>query len=713
MFKLLRYFSVTSLLAFTIVIVLLAVFYQRTATRDLTELEENANVALTQMFANTLWPRFAPFVTTASSLSVEELRSHPVIQELHQAVLEQMNGLPVVKVKVYNLNALTVFSTDASQIGDDKSTNAGYLSARSGQVASELTHRDTFSAFESVIENRDVFSSYIPIRPGVGQQIEGVFELYTDVTPLLNRIRLTQRIIIFRVTLILLGLYAVLFLVVGHADRIIRRHHNEREQVEKKLQHDALHDGLTGLANRSLLGSRLDHAHKYSARNQDYGFAVMFIDLDRFKIINDSLGHDVGDQLLITVAERLRECLRASDTVARLDDKHVISRFGGDEFAVFLDDVRTPEEAAVVAERVQTSLSAPIMLNDHEVATSASIGIALSSTVVDDFEDLLKAADTAMYRAKENGKAQYAIFDADMGQEADTRLHLENDLRMAIEREEFHLAYQPIVSLDRGEIKGIEALLRWHHPQHGLISPEEFIPIAEESRLIVPIGTWVLWEGCRQVSFWKTLFPDVDLELSINVSGQQLSQPNFARVVENVLNETGVKGSALKLEITEGGLVQEGKSTRRTLHELKELGVSLAIDDFGMGYSSLSYVHRFPIDTIKIDRSFIARIGTDQEGAEIVRTITNLGKNLGLKVIAEGIETPEQRDLLRNLGCETGQGWLYSKAVAGNAIEEMLRTVSAKHLYNGDTVVNDNQIDADENDEPTTELGGESFVIQK
>ncbi len=369
------------------------------------------------------------------------------------------------------------------------------------------------------------------------------------ITPLLNRIGLTQRIIILGVTLILLGLYAVLFLVVGHADRIIRRHHNEREQVEKKLQHDALHDGLTGLANRSLLSSRLDHALKYSARNRDYGFAVMFIDLDRFKIINDSLGHGVGDQLLITVAERLQECLRASDTVARLDDKHVISRFGGDEFAVLLDDVRTPEEAAVVAERVQTSLSAPIMLNDHEVATSASIGIALSSTEVDDFEDLLKAADTAMYRARENGKAQYAIFDAGMGQAADTRLHIENDLRMAIEREEFHLAYQPIVSLGRGEIKGIEALLRWHHPQRGLISPEEFIPIAEESRLIVPIGTWVLWESCRQVSFWQTLFPDVDLELSINVSGQQLSQPNFAREVENVLNETGLKGSALKSQV--------------------------------------------------------------------------------------------------------------------------------------------------------------------
>ena len=673
MFKLLRYFSLTSLIAFTIVIAMLAGFYQRTAVRDLTEAEEIGNVALTQVFANSLWPRFQQFVTTASRLTLEELRSHPDLQELHRAVLEQMNGLPVIKVKVYDLEGLTVFSTDASQIGDDKSGNAGFQSARAGRVASELTHRDTFSAFEGVIENRDVFASYIPIQQGPGQAVEGVFELYRDVTPLLQRIRGTQGNIIIGVTLILISLYLVLFVIVGRADRIIRRQHLERQKAEEKLQYDAVHDTLTGLANRTLLGERLDHALKYSVRNHDYGFAVMFIDLDRFKVINDSLGHDAGDQLLVRVAERLLKCLRESDMVARLADRHLVSRFGGDEFAILLDDVKSIEDAAQVAERVQSCLAAPFTVNDHQVTTTASIGIALSSTVVDGFDDLLKAADTAMYRAKERGKAQYAIFDAGMGQHADSRLQLENDLRAAIDRQEFYLAYQPIVALGSGEITGIEALLRWQHPTRGLVPPSEFIPIAEESGLIVPIGSWVLRESCRQVGIWKSRFPAADLTLNINVSGKQLSQPDFIRQVTAVLAEAGLEGSTLQLEITEGVLIQEQAHTLRTFHELKGLGVGLTIDDFGTGYSSLSYLHRFPIDAIKIDRAFIARIDRDREGVEIVRTIAHLGHNLGLHVIPEGIETPEQQRFLLDLGCQTGQGWLFSEAVPEPAFGELIR----------------------------------------
>jgi len=435
----------------------------------------------------------------------------------------------------------------------------------------------------------------------------------------------------------------------------------ELERVSRELQesrehfrHAAFHDSLTGLPNRALLTDHLKLAIERARRRPDHLFAVLFLDLDRFKNINDSLGHAAGDQLLIETAARLELCSRPSDTVARL---------GGDEFAILLDGLASECDALRVAERVQEELSRPFRLGGHEVYTTASIGITLSTHAYADPENVLRDADTAMYRAKEKGKARYEMFDLDMHADAVARLQLENDLRRAVEHNEFEVFYQPIVALGDGKIAGFEALVRWRHPERGLVSPVEFIPLAEETRLITEIGEWVLRESCRQMSEWRDLLPPSHrpLIISVNLSSKQLTQPDLIERIKQILRETGLPPHLLKLEITESAVMDNAESAASMLAQLRDLGIRLSIDDFGTGYSSLSYLHRFPVDTLKIDRSFVSRMGQGDENSEIVRTIVTLASNLGMTVIAEGVETEAQHEQLSALGCEYAQGYLYAK----------------------------------------------------
>jgi diguanylate cyclase (GGDEF)-like protein/PAS domain S-box-containing protein len=404
-----------------------------------------------------------------------------------------------------------------------------------------------------------------------------------------------------------------------------------RRVAEQQLLHDALHDSLTGLSNRVLFSDRLAHVLSLAKRRQDYNFAVLFIDLDRFKVINDSLGHSVGDQLLSAIAQRLRVCLRTSDTFARL---------GGDEFAILIEDVQQKEDATYVAERIGQELRLPFNLSGHEVFAAASIGILLGSSDYDRPEELLRDADTAMYRAKAQGKGCYEVFNIDMRDRAIAQLHLENDLRRAVENQEFQLHYQPIVSLKYQNITGFEALVRWQHPQRGLVSPAEFIPTAEDTGLIVPLGWWVLKEACRQMRAWQLQFVvEPPLTINVNLSGKQFTQANLSEQIEQILQETGLPASSLKLEITESCVVENIKLAATMLANLQSLGIQVAIDDFGTGYSSLAYLHRFPVNTLKIDRSFINSL--DGDGVEIVRAIVNLAWNLGMKVNSNaGPKTP-------------------------------------------------------------------------
>ena len=432
-------------------------------------------------------------------------------------------------------------------------------------------------------------------------------------------------------------------------------------------------DPLTGLPNRLLFIDRLGRLIKHSQRRKDHLFAVLFLDLDGFKMINDSLGHLAGDQLLVGVATRLEKCLRSSDTVARLGETFTVARLGGDEFTILLDDIKEPGDADRAAERLMKALAPPFLLAGKEVFTSISIGIALSNTAYDQPEDMLRDADTAMYRAKSLGKARYEVFDADMRASVIARLQLETDMRRALERNEFRNFYQPIVALDSGRIVGFEALMRWQHPIRGMIGPEEFIFVAEETGLIRELGWWSLREACRQMTNWRARSEACfDLTISVNLSAKQLLQQHLVPEMKKLLSETGLPAEALKLEITESAVMADPAAAAEMLQQIKSLGIRLAIDDFGTGYSSLSYLHRFPLDTLKIDRSFISGEAENGGCMEIARTIMPMAKNLRLDVVAEGVETIEQVAVLKKLQCKYAQGYYFSRPVAPEDVPPLL-----------------------------------------
>jgi diguanylate cyclase (GGDEF)-like protein/PAS domain S-box-containing protein len=447
------------------------------------------------------------------------------------------------------------------------------------------------------------------------------------------------------------------------ATQILTRDITERRRAEEQLLHDAFHDSLTGLPNRALFIDHLQLAVNHLRRRKGYLFAVLFIDLDRFKVINDSLGHMVGDKLLIATARRLESCLREGDTIARL---------GGDEFTILLDGIKDRGDAQRVAERVQELLAEPFHLAGRELFVTASVGIKYSGNDDEQPEDLLRDADTAMYCAKTFGKAQYQVFDAKMHTSALTNLQLESDLRRAIEREEFCVNYQPIVSLQSGRISGFEALVRWRHPERGVILPSEFISFAEETGLILQIDRIVLRQACLQMRSWQKTIPFTrQMKVSVNLSCKQFMQPLIVEQVLEILEETALDPCSLKLEITESVMMERGDHAMSVLERLSQSGIELSLDDFGTGYSSLSYIHRFPVTTLKIDQSFIKRIGGEQN-EEIVRAVVALARNLGIEVVAEGIETVVQLDQLRALNCEKGQGFYFSNPVDAESATRLI-----------------------------------------
>ena len=451
----------------------------------------------------------------------------------------------------------------------------------------------------------------------------------------------------------------------------------ERKRAEEQLLHDAFHDGLTGLSNRALFLDRLGQAIERSKRQEQFQFAVLFLDVDRFKVINDSLGHRLGDELLITIGQRLEGCLRPGDTLARL---------GGDEFALLIQDIDGTEEAVQLAEQIHDIMRSPFDLAGQEIFVSVSIGIALRDGDAMRPDDLLRNADTAMYQAKAIGRARHAIFNTTMHTKALALLRLETDLRRAIAtadmngepHDEFQMRYQPIIYLPTEKIAGFEALVRWHHPERGMVSPAEFVPVTEETGLIIPLGQWIFSQACHQLQRWYEKFPDQPLSMSINLSPKQFAQADLVENVQRVLETAQILNNRLmfnlKLEVTEGTIMQNPETSAALLRRLKELGVTLLIDDFGTGYSSLSYLHRFPFDTVKIDQSFVKRIGIDSESEEIVRAITTLAHNLNMTVVAEGVETFEQMIQLKEMGAEYGQGYFFAKPLSTQDAEQLLTT---------------------------------------
>ncbi len=438
----------------------------------------------------------------------------------------------------------------------------------------------------------------------------------------------------------------------------------ERKHMEKQLLHDALHDSLTGLPNRALFMDRLDHELKRAKTNPDYVFAVLFLDLDRFKVVNDSAGHLVGDQLLVEIARRLEKSVNFTDTVARL---------GGDEFTILLENIHNIQNAIAVAKKIDLALRIPFNLQGYELFTSASIGIALSSEGYNKPDEIMRDADLTMYSAKEQGRARYEIFNSSLHERAITRLQLETDMRHGIAREEFLIYYQPISCLETGKLAGFEALARWKHPTRGIVSPGEFIPVAEETGTIIPLGTWILQKACQQMQLWHEKYPHKSsLQISVNLSGKQLREASLLEKIDSILQETGLSAKHLKLEITESSLIENMEVATKTLLEIKSRDIKLSMDDFGTGYSSLSYLHRFPVDILKIDRSFVQDIQINKGNYAIVKAIVTLAHVLDMEVIAEGIEDAYQLDQLKLLNCEYGQGYYFAKPLNQQEAEELI-----------------------------------------
>lgn len=679
-FRLTRYFSVLSLVLILLAGGALGLSAQHQATHQTERLAQDYNEAMGQVFTNQLWPAFAGLVEGSSGRSGDALRADPRLANLQARTSGLMRDSHIIKVKIYNRDGVTVFSSDPRQIGEDKKTNAGFLAAMQGRIVSELTHRNKFDGFEGTLSDLDVISSYLPVL--IDGQTLGVLELYQDVTHSIRGLGQVLLEVMLFGSLVMVGLYLMQLIVVRYAQNVL---HNqaarlleanealdarvaartvelgsindqlqeevgERKRAETRLEHLAHHDPLTGLPNRLLFTRQLPRSVSNAQRHKQQ-VAVLFIDLDRFKEVNDTMGHSAGDELLREVSARLSQHLRSGDLLARL---------GGDEFVCVLENLQAPFEASQVAEKLITCVASPITLRGHEVSISASIGISLFPADGTTPDDLLRAADTAMYQAKKHGRNTYHFYTPEMTQSARERAQLDRLLRHAIANNELEVHYQIKMALGNyATPSGAEALVRWTNPELGAVPPARFIPIAEESGYIVELGEWVLRQACRQMALWRAQGVNIP-KISVNLSVRQLERADILETVRSALQENGLAPEALELEITES-VIMDADDAISVMKQLSELGVQLAVDDFGTGYSSLSYLKLLPIQTLKIDRSFVVGIGDNSGDESIIRAVIGMAQSLGLSTVAEGVETLAQLAFLQQVGCEQIQGYLFGK----------------------------------------------------
>ena len=660
-FNLKSYFSISSLIGIFIVVVVLSLFYRHVSVQSLKNNETRANVNLTTLFANTLWPKYKGFLKYTSTANAEKLENMLVIRSLQKDVKSLMENLNVVKVKIYNLDGTTIFSTSPKQIGQNSSDNPGVLAAKRGEVISEITYKNEIYAFEKLLSERNILSTYIPIYKKDTGDIEAVFELYSDITDFLNDIDSTQWTIIIGVSIALSILYLFLYVIVNHADRIIKKQENDRLTHLDKINRLAYYDTITGLPNKTKFIERLDESITNAQENNEK-LALLFIDLDRFKLINDSLGHHAGDTLLKIISERL---------LGHLRDKDIFFRWGGDEFTIIIEKANSLDTLKAIAARIIDYMSQPITISENEISITTSIGIAIYPTDCSDSNELIKCADVAMYKAKESGRNRCVFYTPKMNEQAHSKLTLENDLKKAIKNQEFVLHYQPKVCFQSGFISGVEALIRWKHPQLGMIQPNEFIPTLEETGLIIDVDEWILRNACKQIQLWKK-YGLPPIVMSINISTIQFKSKSFLHLVEKILNETRINPKQLNIELTESIFIDESTSTFHILRRLKKLGIQLSIDDFGSGYSSLGYLKRLPVDYIKIDRSLLKNFDQNAKDAAIISAITFLAQKLDIKIVAEGIETRSQLDSLRSHHCHEVQGFFFSRPLPVKELTHIL-----------------------------------------
>ncbi|MCP5438453.1 MAG: EAL domain-containing protein [Chromatiaceae bacterium] len=655
-----RYLIIASTIG-VIAVAALILLYRQLALSTLINHETRSNVALTEVFSNSLWPDYRRYLLDTRHAGPDAQPDAALTARLHADVKRLMRGSNVVKVKIYDMEGTTLYSSDPAQIGENKSDNEGFIRARAGSPSGAITFRDQFDAYEGRLSEVNVVFSYIPIRKNESKNIEAVFEVYSDVTRLVHDMQKVQYQIVTGVLGSVALIYLLLISVARRADQIETVRQQEAARSEALLRYHAHHDPLTELPNRASFVENLDRAIKRAERKNSM-LGVVTLDVDRFKLVNDSLGHGAGDMLLRELAARLHKRVRQGDSLFRL---------GGDEFAVLCEGLSSPGDAVYLAQRIIDATKEPFLIENQSIVTTTSIGIAVYPTDDVDPDKLIKNADAAMYLAKEEGRNRFRFYTRELNAHALERLALESALKQALGNEEFVLHYQPRVASDQGVAVGFEALLRWRRDGE-LVAPGSFLPVLEQTGLIAEVGHWVLREACRQCRAWQDAgFAPV--RVSVNVSPLQFREAEFLDNVRAALADTGLDPRNLELELTESALLDNPENAIAHMQALKALGVTLSLDDFGTGFSSFSYLKLLPVDYLKIDQSFVRGLDQGSKDAAIIAAIAGVAHSLNIGLVAEGVERPTQLVPLVAEGCHELQGYLYSKPLPAERATDWLR----------------------------------------
>ena len=660
-FRLTKAFSIVSLIGIVVVAIIMTHIHQSVSINSLLQVQNEANIDLARAFSNSIWKKYVNFFDESSNIPKHELINQPEITELEYDLKRQMKGVRVVKIKIYNKNGLTVFSTEASQIGEDKSQNPGFISAMQGKVINEITFRNKFNAFDMVIEDRNLLASYIPVRYGPKNEIVAVFELYSDITTLLNEIDNAELRTVALGSLLMLVLYAFLLIYVRRADFIIQKHEKkERRLHNERIKYLSENDQLTGLPNRQFLITQLDKLFVRTKDNLSKA-VLLFIDIHHFKLLNDSLGQDAGDKILLEMVSRITQAVR---------NNSIIARVGPDEFVITLVDI-SQHEIEKIINRLLQDLTASYSVNDTIANLSISIGVAYYPEDASDANSALKSAEAAVLQAKKLGKNRYAFFTNEMNRRAIERFELEGALNLALEQEQFEVFFQPRVNA-QGKPVSAEALLRWRRDADQLISPALFIHVLEDTELIIPVGYWVLLNACKECVKWHEQ-GYTQLSVSVNLSMKQFTNKSIIEDIRRALLESGLNAEFLELEVTESLFAENPDKTLSILKAIKSFGIKISLDDFGTGYSSLSYLRNFPIDCLKIDQSFVKDIIKSQGQRNLTQAIINMARALEMNTVAEGVEEETQRNCLIELGANEFQGFYFSRPLSASDFQNYLK----------------------------------------
>ncbi len=662
MYKLSRNFLISSALGLILVTALLGYQYQQTVLDNLIQQKIFENTTIAKLLGNNLWEEFSPHVVELSGLSHDELALHFAVREFDSSVRTRTVDLDILQVNIYALNGNTIFSTEPQVLGTNSQNLPEFQLAKSGKTATDVKYVALANAMRRTRVNRTITISFLPLYEADEHQINAVMEIHTDITKQLSSLDASQNQAYLFIAGSLLVLLGILYGTVRRADTQLKQHALRIDLQQQQIEHQTYHDVLTGLPNRNLFRDRLRHAIEL-ADSRELLVAILVVNLDRFKQVNDTFGHAIGDRLLLEVVSRLKNCLRSGDTLARSC---------GDEFYIILEAVSVIYEAEEVAGLILDEFASSVAIEEHELYVTPSIGMVIYPFADDEIDILIKKASTAMHQAKDAGHTTYQLYDPSTVRFTVSRFSLENSMRSALERNEFELHYQPLVHLKTGEIISVEALIRWRSPTLGLVSPLEFVPLLEETGLIMPVGEWILETACKQTVAWQQLGIK-NLRVNVNLSAIQFQQKGITRQVRNALDQSGLKSHLLDLEITESLLIDDMTNTMPVLDALNDMGVALSIDDFGTGYSSLAYLKRMPIETLKIDRSFVRDITTDVNDAAIVDAICAMANSLRFKVTAEGVETLDQLNFLSQRKVDTVQGFLFSRPLPATEATNVLR----------------------------------------